>query len=71
MAIHQHVNAPAILKKGEKSLSSYEAVTKSELVFSITDQGDVKDLSTSTLPENVDVAPEVVSRNGNVKFIFV
>lgn len=61
MSVHQSINAPGVLRDEEKSESPYEGNSKSELVFSITDQGDAKDLSISSLPDNVDVAPEVVS----------
>lgn len=51
MAIHQ--NAPEILTEKENGLS------RSELVFSVTDSGDVEDLSKASLPAIVDVAPEL------------
>eukprot|EP00571_Detonula_confervacea_P001238 CAMPEP_0172319194 /NCGR_PEP_ID=MMETSP1058-20130122/37079_1 /TAXON_ID=83371 /ORGANISM="Detonula confervacea, Strain CCMP 353" /LENGTH=990 /DNA_ID=CAMNT_0013034193 /DNA_START=210 /DNA_END=3181 /DNA_ORIENTATION=- len=57
MAVHQRVNAPDILKKKEQSAPP--DLSKSELVFSITDQGGVEDLSRASLPVSVDVAPEL------------
>jgi len=59
MSIHQSVDAPGVLRGEEKSESFFETIPKSELVFSITDQGDAKDLSLSSPPDVVDVAPEV------------
>ncbi|KAL7543588.1 hypothetical protein ACHAXR_012881, partial [Thalassiosira sp. AJA248-18] len=56
MAVHQNVNAPD-LKEVKKSTSP--DLSRSELVFSITDQGDAEDLSKASLPPIVDVAPEL------------
>jgi len=50
MAVHQHVNA---------DYSVPPDLSRSELVFSITDKGDVEDLSKASLPVSVDVAPEL------------
>ena len=49
MSVHQNVNEN----------SSPLDLSKSKLVFSITDQGDVDDLSKASLPATVDVAPEL------------
>ena len=49
MSVHQNVN------ENPKSLD----LSKSKLVFSITDQGDVDDLSKASLPATVNVAPEL------------
>lgn len=58
MAVHQKVHAPSVLPEDDAYILP---TSKSDLVFSVTDSGDVKDLSSSTLQECVDVAPEVVS----------
>ncbi|KAL7552029.1 hypothetical protein ACHAWF_015240 [Thalassiosira exigua] len=58
MAVHQNVSAPAIVGR-----EKYDAQTPNELpkqvVFSITDGGDVEDLSKDLSKANVDVAPEL------------
>lgn len=56
MSVHQHVDAPDLK---EKENSRPPDLSKSELVFSVTDQGDARDLSKSSLPSTVDVAPEL------------
>lgn len=71
MSIHQSVDAPGVLRGEEKSESFFETIPKSELVFSITDQGDAKDLSSSSPPDVVDVAPEVVRRFFSVFHIII
>lgn len=59
MAIHQKVTAPDILREKENTASPREHIPNSPLVFSITDSGDVEDLSKKNVPGNVDVAPEL------------
>jgi len=50
MAVHQDVNIHD---------STPPDVSRSRLVFSITDQGDAGDLSKSSMPASVDIAPEL------------
>lgn len=57
MAVHQNVVEPEILKVKENSTPANPS--RSELVFSITDQGDAADLSGESLPASADVAPEL------------
>mmetsp|Transcript_15537 Transcript_15537/g.37268 ORF Transcript_15537/g.37268 Transcript_15537/m.37268 type:complete len:1079 (+) Transcript_15537:74-3310(+) len=54
MSVHQHVNATDMLKD-----SAEQNLSRSELVFSITDQGGAEDLSKESFPLSVDVAPEL------------
>ena len=56
IAVHQHVNSIGVIR-GETAPSP---IPYSELTFSVTDQGDLKDLSGAmSLPDSIDVAPEV------------
>ena len=56
IAVHQHVNAVGVVR-GETAPSP---ISNSELAFSVTDQGDLKDLSGEAPDGNgVDIAPEV------------
>ncbi len=59
VAVHQHVNAVGVVR-GKTAPSP---ISNSELAFSVTDQGDLKDLSGEVpLPDSdndIDIAPEV------------
>lgn len=55
MAVHQNVLADF----REKENFGPPDLARSELVFSITDQGDVEDLSKQSQPPSIDVAPEL------------
>ncbi len=56
IAVHQHIDAIGVVR----GATDPSPITQSELAFSVTDQGDLKDLSeTNPLQESIDVAPEV------------
>jgi len=59
IAVHQHVNAVGVVRGN----TAPSPISNSELAFSVTDQGDLKDLSGEVpLPDSchgIDIAPEV------------
>lgn len=59
MAVHQTVKAPGILKENTSNEIRNDDNPKSELVFSVTDQGNVNNQSRTSSNFFVDVAPEV------------
>jgi len=56
MSVHQKVNAPDLIDQIDYLPPNHE---KCDLVFSITDQGDVEDLNNSAQHTSVDVASEL------------
>ncbi|KAL9185264.1 hypothetical protein ACHAXT_003041 [Thalassiosira profunda] len=59
MAIHQRVSAPELKRSDNPARLDRPRSDERVISFSITDAGDVGDLSKTSLPSTVDIAPEL------------